>query len=110
MASMQRSCWRQLARAHIAALSQRRAAFSAASSITKAPRTLSAVRSSIPRRFYSSQQQTPPPPPPPPPKQDKIKFWPFVVIIGLATTAWIGLVNQRKGSSHHRNLGNYRTS
>ncbi|EHA54766.1 hypothetical protein MCOR07_005167 [Pyricularia oryzae] len=96
MASMQRSCWRQLARAHIAALSQRRAAFSAASSITKAPRTLSAVRSSIPRRFYSSQQQTPPPPPPPPPKQDKIKFWPFVVIIGLATTAWIGLVNQRK--------------
>lgn len=43
------------------------------------------------RRPYSSQ--------PPPPNSNKIKFWPFFLIIGLGSAAYVGLVNRRKGMS-----------
>lgn len=41
------------------------------------------------RRSYSSQ----------PPKKDpnRVAFWPFLVLVGAATGAWILLVNNRKG-------------
>ncbi|KAH7162716.1 uridylate kinase [Dactylonectria estremocensis] len=39
-----------------------------------------------PRRAYSSQ----------PPRSDKVKFWPFIAVIGLGSLGYVGLVNRRK--------------
>ncbi|KAF7535901.1 hypothetical protein G7Z17_g13129 [Cylindrodendrum hubeiense] len=39
------------------------------------------------RRSYSSQT----------PRSDKVKFWPFVAVIGLGSLGYVGLVNRRKG-------------
>lgn len=58
------------------------------------------VLSSIPRRPYASE------PPRPNPSRgssggsgssSRIKFWPFVGIIGLGSAGYVALVNRRKG-------------
>ncbi|KAH6897131.1 uridylate kinase [Thelonectria olida] len=43
------------------------------------------------RRAYSSQ---------PPRPNDKVKFWPFIAVIGLGTLGYMGLVNRRKDMPH----------
>lgn len=39
------------------------------------------------RRSYSSQS----------PRNDKVKFWPFIAVIGLGSLGYMGLVNRRIG-------------
>lgn len=39
-------------------------------------------------RQYSSQ---------PPKRNDNVKFWPFLVVIGVGSLGYVGLVNRRKG-------------
>ena len=42
------------------------------------------------QRFYSAEQPTG--------NKDKVKFWPFLLLIGAGTAGYIGLVNRRKGA------------
>ncbi|OIW34962.1 hypothetical protein CONLIGDRAFT_32352 [Coniochaeta ligniaria NRRL 30616] len=47
------------------------------------------------RRSYSSNN--PPPPPPKTGATNRVKFWPFFLVVALSSGAYIALVNQRVG-------------
>lgn len=47
------------------------------------------------RRPYSSQ---------PTGRKDTVKFWPFILVIGLGTLGYVALVNRRKGEFNRHRL------
>ena len=49
-------------------------------------------------RQYSSQSSSNPTPPRPKKDPYRVAFWPFAILIGIATGAWVLLVNNRKGT------------
>ncbi|KAK7421943.1 bifunctional uridylate/adenylate kinase [Neonectria punicea] len=68
----------------------------AVSAARSSPRASSSSSLAAPRALRQQHQHRRPYSSQPPPRNDKVKFWPFIAVIGLGTLGYMGLVNRRK--------------